>query len=154
MRDEALPAFLNDMQGRNFYLLTPFSAAPVRLAAIDMADANWRVGARFEPVYRTRIFDLNVDGLASSEGAEQILFDGTNVDTILYRDGSIVLAKNEGSPDSDVEVTLRLSADDPGNYSDCDLPDMGLFTSEKIDIAIEDLDSGDALQWHSIESVR
>jgi hypothetical protein len=152
MRDEVLPAFLDAMEGRSFYLLTPFSAAPVRLAAIDLTDANWKVGARFEPVYRTRIFDLNVDGIGASEGAEQILFDGTNPDTIAYRTGAIILAKNEGSPDSDIEVTLRLSADDPGNYCDCDLPEMGLFTSEKIDIAIEDLDSGDALQWHSIET--
>jgi hypothetical protein len=153
LRDETLPAFLSDMQGRNFYLLTPFSAAPIRLGAIDMADANWKVGARFEPVYRTRIFDLNVERVEASEDAEQILFDGTNVDSVAYRNGAIVLAKNEGSPDSDIEVTLHLSADDPGNYCDCDLPDMGLFTSEKIDIAIEDLDSGDILQWHSIEGI-
>jgi hypothetical protein len=146
-----VPAFLSAMDGRNFFLLTPLSEAPVRLAAIDLAEANWRAGARFEPVYRTRIFDLNLDDSEISGGAEQLLFDGTTIDTIAFRNGAMILAKNEGSPDSDIEVTLDLNADDPGSYCDCDLPDMGLFTSEKIEIAIDDLDSGDALQWHSID---
>lgn len=154
MSHEELPTFLQALEGRDFYLLTPFSEAPVRLAAIDLVRANFRVGARFEPVYRTRIFDFNVDDSAISEGAERILFDGTSVDTIAFRNGATVIAKNEGSPDSDIEVTLYLNADDPGNYCDCDLPEMGLFTSEKIEIAIDDLDSGDALQWHSIETAR
>lgn len=142
------------MAGRNFYLLTPFSETPIRLVAIDQAEANWKAGARFEPVYRTRVLDMNVDDSVISDGAEQILFDGTNIDTIAYRDGAIVLAKNEGSPDSNIEVKLRLSADEPGSYCDCDLPDMGLFTSEKIEIAIDDLESGDSLQWDSIDVSR
>jgi hypothetical protein len=147
---EPLPAFLNALDDCNFYLLTPFSDVPVRLAAIDVAETNWRVAARFEPVHRTRILDLNVDDSVISEGAEQILFSGTNVDTIDFVDGTIVLAKNEGSPDSDIEVRLHLSSDEPGNFCDCDLPEMGEYTSEKIEIAIDDLDSGDALQWQSI----
>jgi hypothetical protein len=152
--DEALPAFLEALDGRDFYLLTPFSESPVRLAAIDLIRANFRVGARFEPVYRTRILDLNVDDSVISEGAERILFGGASVDTIAFRNGAIVLAKNEGSPDSDIEVTLYLNAEDPGNFCDSDLPEMGLFTSEKIEIAIDDLDSGDALQWHAIDASR
>jgi hypothetical protein len=147
---ETLPAFLRALDDRNFHLLTPLSAAPIRLAAIDVTEANWLAGARFEPVYRTRIFDLNVDDRTISKGAEQLLFDGTNIDTIDYRDGSLILSKNEGSPDSDIEVSLHLSPEDRGRYCDCDLPDMGLFTSEKIEIAIDDLESGDALQWQSI----
>ncbi|HTA39164.1 MAG TPA: hypothetical protein VK760_08820 [Candidatus Acidoferrales bacterium] len=150
MSGEGLPPFLEALDGRNFFLLTPLSASPVRLAAIDFAEPNWKAGARFEAVYRTRVFDLNLDDVETSDGAEPLLIDGTNVDTIAYRPGALVLAKNEGSAESDLEVVLRLSVDDPGNYCDCDLPDMGLFTSEKIDIAVEDLDSGDALQWHSI----
>jgi hypothetical protein len=151
---EAVPEFLSALAGRKFYLLTPFSETPIRLVAIDQAEANWKAGARFEPVYRTRVLDLNVEDSTVSDGAEQILFIGTNVDTIAYRDGEIVLAKNEGSPDSHYEVKLHLSADDPGGYCDCDLPDMGLFTSEKIEIAIDDLESGDALRWHSIDVAR
>jgi hypothetical protein len=147
---QALPAFLNALDACNFYLLTPFSSTPVRLAAIDVAETNWRAGARFEPVHRTRILDLNLDDSLISEGAEQILFGGTNVDTIDFVSGTIILAKNEGSPDSDIEVKLRLSSDDPGTYCDCDLPEMGEYSSEKIEIAIDDLDSGDALRWQSI----
>ena len=150
MPHERLPAFLNALSDCNVFLLTPFSAVPVRLAAIDVAETNWRAAARFEPVHRTRILDLNVDDSAISEGAEEILFGGTNVDTIDFVDGTIVLAKNEGSPDSDIEVKLHLSSDDLGKYSDCDLPEMGEYTSEKIEIAIDDLDSGDALQWQNI----
>ncbi len=152
MPDESLPTFLESLDGRDFYLLTPFSETPVRIASLDLVRANFKVGARFEPVYRTRILDLNVDDSSISDGAERILFDGTGVDTIRFRNGAIVLAKHEGSADSDLEVTLYLNADDPGSYCDCDLPEMGLFTSEKIEIAIDDLDSGDALQWHSIET--
>ena len=126
--DKPLPTFLNALDGRNFFLLTPLSESPVRLAAIDLAEPNWRAGAEFEPVYPARIFDLNVEDSAPSEGAERILFDGTNVDTIAYRSGALILAKNEGSPESDIEVALHLSVDDPGSYCDCDLPDMGLFT--------------------------
>jgi hypothetical protein len=154
MTDERLPAFLNALGDCNFYLLTPFSAAPVRLAAIDVAQTNWRAAARFEPVHRTRILDLNVDDGVISEGAEQILFSGTNLDTIDFVDGTVILAKNEGSPDSDIEVKLHLNSDDLGNYSDCDLPEMGEYTSEKIEIAIDDLESGDALQWQSITADR
>jgi hypothetical protein len=51
-------------------------------------------------------------------------------------------------------VKLRLNSDDLGNYSDCDLPEMGEYTSEKIEIAIDDLESGDALQWQSITEDR
>jgi hypothetical protein len=149
-----LPTFLQALDDRNFFLLTPLSASPMRLAAIDLAKPNWKAGARFEAVYRTRVLDLNLDDAEISEGAERLLFAGSNVDTIVYRRGALTIAKNEGSPESDLEVTLRLSVDDPGSYCDCDLPDMGLFTSEKIDIAIDDLDSGDALQWHSIEGGR
>jgi hypothetical protein len=151
---EAVPAFLSALDGRNFFLLTPFSETPTRLVAIDLAEANWKAGARFEPVYRTRVLDMNVDDSAVSNGAEQILFDGTTLDAIAYRDGAIVLAKNQGSPDSNIEVKLHLNTEDPGSYCDCDLPDMGLFTSEKIEIAIDDFDSGDALQWHRIDAGR
>jgi hypothetical protein len=151
---EAPPAFLNALDDCNFYLLTPFSEVPVRLAAIDVGQTNWRVGARFEPVHRTRIFDLNVDDFEISEGAEQMLFDGANVDEIAFRDGSVVLTKNEGSLESDIEVRLHLTSDDPGRYCDCDLPEMGRYTSEKIEIAIDDLDSGDALQWRNILTTR
>jgi hypothetical protein len=98
MPHEPLPAFLKTSEDCNFYLLTPFSAMPVRLAAVDLAETNWRAAARFEPVHRTRILDLNVDDSVISEGAEQILFGGTNVDRIDFVDGTIVLAKNEGSP--------------------------------------------------------
>jgi hypothetical protein len=154
MPHERLPTFLKTLEDCTFYLLTPFSAMPVRLAAIDVAETNWRAAARFEPVHRTRILDLNVDDGVISEGAEQILFGGTNVDRIDFVDGTIVLAKNEGSPETDIEVKLRLNSDDPGNYSDCDLPEMGEYTSEKIEIAIDDLESGDALQWQSITDDR
>jgi hypothetical protein len=154
MSDEALPVFLRALDGRDFYLLTPLSEAPVRFAAIDLIQANFRVGARFEPVYRTRIFDLNVDDSTISGDAEKILFSGTSVNAIDFRGGAVALSKNEPSRDSDFEVMLHLNGDDPGNYCDCDLPEMGLFTAEKIEIAIDDLDSGDALRWHSIEPSR
>jgi hypothetical protein len=148
--DEGVPAFLQALDDCDFYLLSLLSATPVRLVAIDVAEAHWIARSRFEPVYRTRVFDLNIDSSALSEGAEKILFDGTKVDEIAYRDGAIILEKSEGSPDSDISVGLLLREEDPGRYCDCNLPDLGHVTSEKIEIAIDDLESGDALQWQSI----
>ena len=119
------------------------------MSAIDTLETNWRAGARFEPVHRTRVFDLNVDDSAISEGAETILLRGTGISGIDFVDGAIVLA-NDAPLESNFAAKLHLRSDDPGSYCDCDLPEMGDYTSEKIDIALDDLDSGDALQWQRI----
>ena len=79
MSDTPLPAFLSKLDDCNFYLLTPLSDVPVRCAAIDVAMTNWRAAARFEPVHRTRILDLNVDESDISEGQWPIKTDARAV---------------------------------------------------------------------------